>query len=131
VLSAVGARQEIFNRLRMAAAALDPMPVSVALYGSFARRQAGPDSDLDLLLVLDESFDRHADPWQAQLDDLEQQVLAWTGNALEVLQLSTRQVADAVAAKEPLMQSLLDEAVTLLGRDVVDLLAPARAGGRR
>jgi predicted nucleotidyltransferase len=131
VLGAVGARQEILDRLRTATAALDPMPVSVALYGSFARRQAGPGSDVDLLLVLDEAFDRHADRWQAQLDGLEQQVLAWTGNGLEVLQLSTRQLADAVAAREPLMQSLLDEAVTLQGRDVADLLAPDRAGGRR
>jgi predicted nucleotidyltransferase len=131
VLGAVGARQEVLDRLRTAVAGLDPVPVSVALYGSFVRRQAGPDSDVDLLLVLDESFDRHADPWQAQLDTLEQQVLAWTGNGLEVLQLSTRQVADAIAAKEPLMQSLLDEAVTLQGRDVADLLAPLRAGGRR
>jgi predicted nucleotidyltransferase len=130
VLSAVGTRQEILDRLRTAAAALDPAPVSVALYGSFVRRQAGPDSDVDLLLVLDETFDRHADPWQAQLDALERQVLAWTGNGLEVLQLSTRQVADALAAKEPLMQSLLDEAVPVQGRDVAELLGPVRAGGR-
>lgn len=122
VLSAVGVRQDILNRLRTAAAALDPEPMSVALYGSFVRREAGPDSDLDLLLVLDDSFDRHADAWQAQLDTLEQQVLNWTGNRLEVLQLSIRQVADAIRVREPLMQSLRDEAVTLQGRDVADLM---------
>lgn len=131
VLAAVGARQEIVDRLRTATAALDPAPVSVALYGSFVRRQAGPDSDLDLLLVLDDAFDWHVDAWHSQLTSLEQQVLAWTGNNLEVLHLSTRQLAAAVAAGEPLMQSLRDEAVTLHGRDVEALLAAVGAGARR
>jgi predicted nucleotidyltransferase len=131
VLSAVGVRKEFLDRLTAAAAALDPEPLSAALYGSFPRREAGPDSDVDMLLVLDDTFDWHADAWQAQLGDLEQQVLAWTGNRLEVLQLSARQLADAVSAREPLMQSLRDEAVTLQGRDVAELLATAGTGSRR
>ena len=131
VLAAVGARQEILDRLTTATAALDPAPVSVALYGSFVRRQAGPASDLDLLLVLDDSVDWHGDAWHSQLERLEEQVLAWTGNRLEVLHLSTRQLAAAATAGEPLMQSLRDEAVTLHGRDVAALLAPGPAGARR
>jgi predicted nucleotidyltransferase len=131
VLSAVGTRQEILDRLRTAATALDPVPVSVALYGSFVRRQAGPDSDVDLLIVLDETFDRHADPWQAQLDTLEQQVLAWTGNRLDVLQLSHRQLADAVTAGQPLVRSLREEAITLHGRAIAALLDTMMVGGRR
>lgn len=131
VLAAVGVRQEILDRLTTATATLDPAPLSVALYGSFVRRQAGPDSDLDLLLVLDDAFDWHADAWQAQLEHLEQQVVAWTGNRLEVLHLSTRQLAVAVNAGEPLMQSLRDEAVTLHGCDVAALLASTGVGARQ
>lgn len=131
VLSAVHARQEISHRLAIAAAALDPAPVAVALFGSFVRREAGPDSDIDLLLVVDDAFDRHADGWQAQLGALEQLVQAWTGNRLEVLQLSLGQLADATAAGEPLMLSLRHEAVALRGRKVADLLAGVGAGGRR
>jgi predicted nucleotidyltransferase len=130
VLTAVGARQEIVDRVTIAAAGLNPAPISAALYGSFVRRQAGPGSDLDLLLVLDNAFDWHADAWQNQLEHLEQQVLAWTGNRLEVLHLSDRQLVDAVIAGEPLVQSLREEAVTIHGRDIAALLATP-AGGRR
>lgn len=131
VLSAVAARQEVLDRLKITVAAFDPVPVSTALYGSFARREAGPASDVDLLLVLEDAFDRHADAWQAQLDDLEQRVLAWTGNRLEILQLSLGQLAAANLAREPLMQSLRDEAITLQGRGVADVLATVGAGVRR
>lgn len=131
VLAAVGARREVLDRVSLAAAALNPVPVSVALYGSFVRRQAGPDSDLDLLLVLDDAVDRHAHGWQSQLEDLERQVLAWTGNRLEVLQLSHRQLADAVAAGEPLARSLREEAITLHGPDIAALLDMMMVGGRR
>jgi predicted nucleotidyltransferase len=131
VLMAVGARQEILGRLRTAVAALDPEPVSAALYGSFVRREAGPASDVDLLVLLDDAFDRHANAWQAQLDNLEQQVLAWTGNRVEILQLSTGQLVAAITAREPLIQSLLDDAVTIHGRDVAELLASVPTGGRR
>jgi len=129
VLAAAGARQQILARLSTAVAALEPVPVSAALYGSFARREAGPASDLDLLLVVVDTFDRYADAWQSQLEQLEQQVLAWTGNRLEVLQLSVRQLADAARAGEPLTRSLRDEAVTLCGTDVATLLAPLAAAG--
>lgn len=138
VLAAVGARKEILDRLTTATAALDPAPVSAALYGSFVRRLAGPDSDLDLLIILDDGFDWHADGfdwhadgWQSQLERLEQQILTWTGNRLEVLHLSRGQLADAVTVGEPLMRSLRDEAITLYGTDVAALLAPVGAGARR
>jgi predicted nucleotidyltransferase len=130
VLAAVGARREILDRLTIAAAALTPAPISAALYGSFVRRQAGPDSDLNLLLVLDDALDRHADAWQSQLEELERQVLDWTGNRLGVLQLSHRQLADAVTAGQPLVRSLREEAVTLHGEDIQALLETTMTGGR-
>lgn len=124
VLAATDVRHELVTRLAAAISALDPAPVSAALYGSFVRGQAGPVSDLDLLLVLDDGLDRHDDGWQDQLDDLERQVLAWTGNRLEALQLSVRQLTDAVAAGEPLVRSLREEAVTVHGTDLATLLTP-------
>lgn len=126
VLAATGVRHELVSRLAAVISALDPAPVSAALYGSFVRGQAGPHSDLDLLLVLENGLDRYDDAWQDQLADLEQQVLAWTGNRLEVLQLSVRQLVDALGAGEPLMRSLQAEAVTVYGTPLAALL-PAKA----
>ena len=50
VLMAVRARVTILQRLTQAVATLRPEPVHVSVFGSFARGEAGPDSDLDLLI---------------------------------------------------------------------------------
>lgn len=121
VLSAARARLTVLARLGEAAAALDPTPVHVSVFGSFARREAGPVSDIDLLIVT-------ADPdpddrWHSQLRDLGEQVLAWTGNRLEYLSFTTSDLAAVVAAGEPIVRSWTADSVTVLGDPIESLLA--------
>ena len=52
VLGAARARITIVARLTEAVQALTPRPVHVSVFGSFARREAGPGSDIDVLVVL-------------------------------------------------------------------------------
>lgn len=111
VLAAVAARRELLSRLTAAIAALDPAPVHVSLFGSFARGQGDVSSDIDLLAVLPTEHD--AELWRAQLDALQDQVLAWTGNRLEVLVLDEDQLP--AAAEEPVLAAIRDEGITLLG----------------
>ena len=44
-------------------------PVRVILFGSCARGEAGPDSDLDLLVVLDDDAPREKLPWRAAWEE--------------------------------------------------------------
>jgi len=46
-----GLRLELWRRLRETVAAWDPMPIYACVFGSAARGDGGPDSDIDLLLV--------------------------------------------------------------------------------
>jgi predicted nucleotidyltransferase len=129
VLAATSGRQEILRRLTHSVAQLAPRTVSAAVYGSFARREARDDSDVDLLLVTADELDVGDPAWDEQLTTLEDEFLSWTGNRLEVLTLSMSGLRRVVRAEEPLVTSWREDASTLCGRELVGLLDEI-AGGR-
>ena len=128
VESAVAARGEVVSRLRAAVGALSPAPVHASLFGSFARGGGGEHSDLDLLVVTGPDLDRQAEQWRAQVRALEDDVLTWTGNTLEPLVLSTAELAAAVAAGEPIVGQLVEDALVLVG-PAFDALVSGLGGG--
>lgn len=79
------------------AASLPHPPVSVIVFGSFARRVASPDSDIDLLVVRPAHIDEDDEAWAESLEAWRGEVRRLTGNPVEVLEVSM----DEVAAREP------------------------------
>lgn len=131
VLAAAGARQEFLRRLADGCAQLRPLVVSAALFGSVARRESEPDSDVDLLLVVPDDTDTDAPAWRDQVRHLATQVLAWSGNRLEVVTVSRSRLADLVADEEPIVGSWRDDALTLAGSDLQGLLSEVSGHLRR
>jgi hypothetical protein len=78
VLAAARARIAIFERLAGAVAALNPQALHASVFGSFARGEAGSDSDIDVLLLTAHRGELPA--WDEQVRAFEGTVLAWTGN---------------------------------------------------
>jgi predicted nucleotidyltransferase len=125
VLSAARARQELFRRMADSVSALDPAPLHVSLFGSFARGDGDESSDIDLLIVLQEG--QHVTPrWEAQMRNLEDQVLAWTGNRLETLTLELDAFRRAVHDQEPIIDELLNDAHDLSGLALAPLVTATR-----
>ena len=122
VLAAASVRVTVLERLRGRFAEFDPAPVHAAVFGSFARGEGGPGERLDLLLVVaDEQVDD--EDLLAQVRELGEAVLAWTGNRAEVLLLGERAFAAAARAGEPVIPALLTESISLsAGRPLADLL---------
>lgn len=129
-LAAAEARDEFLQRLTAACHSLYPAPLSAALYGSVARRESDDASDIDLLVVVDDTLDRHAPEWTDQTDELTRRVHAWTGNRLEPIVVDANHLAGLAIAGDPLTLSLREDAVTLVGRDLRDLLNQAVHAGR-
>lgn len=116
----------LLSRLRAEVAGWK-IPVEAAwLFGSAARGEAGPDSDVDLLLLKPPASEHRGskaeDSWQAQLDTLTEHVHAWTGNSCEVLELTMVELRDAVERDDRLVRDLRDHALPLAGREVRALL---------
>lgn len=99
-----------------------PRPCAAVLFGSWARAEAGPESDIDVLLVHQAADD---EPWGGAAHETGRELERVTGNAVQFLTLDTTQLARGVADGEPLIASLRQDGRVLLGPPVLDLLAPA------
>ncbi len=131
VLVAVDIRREVFDRLRSACSRLNPRPVHASVYGSFARREGGPESDIDLMLILPSDVDTHDDLWVDQVRVLEGEVLGWTGNRLQALTFTESRFSDVIGDGEPLVQTWSADAVPLLGPEPAALVARLAAKAER
>jgi len=96
---------------------------TLAMFGSFARGDAGASSDVDLLLVWDDHMT--ADEVDAVLDALNTDVWQATGNRVEVVALHTDELAQLVHSDDPLVESWRREARTLTGMELTTRLAKA------
>lgn len=123
VLAAARARTTLLQRMAESAAALRPEPVHVSLFGSFARGGAGPDSDVDLLIVTHQGS-ALADAWMDQVRTLADRVLAWTGNRMQHVTLTVERLQHIAAAREPIVATWLDEAVLLHGTALDEFVRP-------
>lgn len=120
-------REALVERMREEVASWDVAPVSASLFGSAARGEAGPHSDVDIVLVASPHSEREATIWDAQLDQLAQRVLSWSGNHCEILELTEAELADARVRNDRLVTELHADAVALGGRDIRSLLTAAQA----
>jgi predicted nucleotidyltransferase len=116
VLAAAGGREELFARMAAAAQTWSVKPVAVWVFGSAARGQATPASDVDVLVVRPDTVPVDDDRWEAQTLMLSENVLRWSGNVCQVLEYSEAEFATLVAADDRLVRALRDDAVVLAGR---------------
>lgn len=124
VLMVSRARATIVEQLTQEVATLRPAPVHVSAFGSFARSEAGPDSDIDLLIVTPTDAER-SEEWVEQVQVLAARVLAWTGNRMEHVILTVDRLREVAAAGEPVVAAWLDDAITLAGMPLEALLPVA------
>jgi hypothetical protein len=142
-----GLRPEMFKRMRQAIARWNPGPLYACVFGSAARGDGTTESDIDLLAVHspqkgersprgrsgkpadifwaagEETFsipmsDREFRKWTDNVDGLRNSVQHWTGNRLQVVELSIFQWRDMQRKKNPLAQEISRDAIVLLDRQV-------------
>lgn len=92
------ARERLLDRMRDHLAQWAVAPGAALVFGSAARGDGGPSSDVDLLLI------RHVDPmdrvWRTQVDDLADRVRAWSGNHLGVVEMTPAELGGATTLVE-------------------------------
>jgi predicted nucleotidyltransferase len=109
ILAAV--RLELVTRLREAIASWEDAPLCAALFGSAARGQADPHSDLDLLIVRPGGVKEDSSRWREQLATLERAATAWTGNDARIVELGE----DELARAKPLLKDVIKDGIALFG----------------
>ena len=112
IIALADLRSALMDRVRAHLVSWPTPPVWAALFGSAARGRMQPDSDIDLFLV-DPAID--AQRWDVLVDQLSREVSRWTGNDARVLSMTEADVRGSAITRDPILQSLLDEALTISG----------------
>ncbi|WP_022887918.1 nucleotidyltransferase domain-containing protein [Agromyces italicus] len=94
------------------------------LYGSFARADAGSDSDIDVLIVWADEVD--LDCRLEMVGEAALRVERATGNRAQFLSVDSSELAALIDAEEPLIASIRDEGIALTGS--TDIRRLLRAG---
>jgi Nucleotidyltransferase domain len=114
---------QVLDRLRYAINEWGKPPVLVVLFGSVARGEATPQSDLDLLVVRPADCEPDEPVWQEQLGRLQAHASAWTGNDTRILEFGEQELTDG----EP--QQVLTDAARE-GIEIYGKLRQLRRGSR-
>lgn len=109
------------RRLGALAVSLDPPPISLSLYGSVARGESDEESDVDLFIVFSDEID--SDVLDSQADELRESVSAWTGNDAQPFTVRLSELTRMNASKDPIVANLLDDARTICGTPLRELVA--------
>lgn len=137
-----GLRLAMWNRFRTTLAKWKPRPVYACAFGSAARGDGGPESDVDILLVhppfpgeekpprsarfrdvagnlaldlmLPVTTEADASKWASQVEALHGTVQRWTGNPLQVVDLSAHEWAHRLRLPKGLWAEIERDAVELL-----------------
>lgn len=104
--------QVLLDRIRHAVDAWPEQPVLVGLFGSAGRRDGDEDSDIDLLVVSDSVA------MVDQVAELAQQVEWWSGNAVHVVTLTSKDLERLYDRKDPLLSEWARDLVVLRGRSL-------------
>jgi predicted nucleotidyltransferase len=132
ILDVAGLRGRLLALLSAQVRQLTPMPVHASVFGSFARGEAGDESDIDLLLIA--ATDQDVEEWESAIDRIEANLRLWTGNGCSCMAFRLERVRELVASGEPIVDNWVADGVLLLGdplqRILGEAITPTTAGRR-
>jgi predicted nucleotidyltransferase len=120
-------RYELLDELRTAAQAIEPAPVNVTLFGSFARGDDDAASDIDVVVVRPASVDEDDPGWSESIARWASHVRRVSGNPLNYVEVVEDEVPRLVGSRRPLWGAIVREGITLRGRPLGEIEAPTRA----
>ncbi|MGI8589601.1 MAG: DNA/RNA helicase domain-containing protein [Nakamurella sp.] len=89
-------------------------PIYAAVFGSAARGQMRPDSDIDVFIVRP-GFLEDEEDWDRQLAEFARLLTKWEGNDGRILQMTEQEVATG-AGSNPILTSIAREGLTTYGQ---------------
>lgn len=92
-----GLRGAALDCLRELAASVTPAPASLVVFGSFARGEAGPDSDIDVLVVRPAGLLGDANDWTDSIGQWADQATRALGNPVNLIEAAAEEVPALLA----------------------------------
>jgi len=115
VMALAGLRGELIARLRARFAEMGDVR-GAWLFGSVARGDSGTDSDVDVLVIVD---DLDTSGFHDQVARLHTDVRVWTGNDLQLVEHTQQTWDRLVRAKNPLAAEIRRDGIVLMQSEAV------------
>ena len=120
IVALVTLRSQILERIRLEVESWEVQPAHASLFGSVARGDGTPDSDLDVLVVRTDDVD--VESWERQLSTSGERLRLAIGNTVSWFDVSRADLRRAVAAREELVDRWRSDGVHLAGSALEDVL---------
>lgn len=114
-------RRELERRLRAEIEEWEIAPTHASIFGSAARGDGDTRSDIDIFVVRPTGVDEDDAGWRRQLDQLADDVYAWTGNHAGISEVSAADVRRLRRERPPVVDELRRDAITLAGPTPTEL----------
>lgn len=126
VLSIANLRRNVLSQLTQLASAIAPAPASLMVFGSFARGEAGSDSDIDVLAVRPAGLATDADEWTDSLGRWADQATRVIGNPVNLIEAAAEEIPSLLRRRSPSVWSdAATEGIVLAGSPLADLAKAA------
>jgi hypothetical protein len=121
ITSLTHAHPAVLADMGSTAARLEPPPVSLVVFGSFARGEADSGSDIDLLVVRPRHLEEEDPAWRHGLDDWAGQVARLAGNRTELLEVGEAALPRLLQRRKPLWVDIQRDGILVFGSPLAAL----------
>ncbi len=115
VIELVNATSRLVERAQVELSHWTSPVLCALLFGSAARGEMNPESDLDIFLFYDDEGSIEDPQWQLQLENFRSRIVAWTGNDARIILMSQEDFRNQLTSKDPLLQAVVRDGVLLYG----------------
>ena len=127
IIELARSRETATARMGFAAASMPVMPVSVIVFGSFARDEAVADSDIDVVVVRSDDVDEDDEAWSTALDAWRREAASITGNSVEIVEVPLSEAASKLSGRSEFWGAVRDEGFCIHGLSVDQIVESVHA----
>jgi len=127
VIDLARSRDAVIETIGAQAANCAIPPMSVIVFGSFARGEAGRDSDLDVIIVRPDDIDLEDEGWIDGIETWRVTSSAIAGNPVEVLEFGRSEIRRRLGSDGQLWHDVRREGIVVHGLDLNELEASVDA----
>jgi len=127
LISLARGRDAVIEEMGSVAAVLPVMPMSVIVFGSFARGEADAESDVDAVFVRPMSIDESDEAWADSIEHWRSQIHRISGNQVEVLEVGSDEIGRRLGSRQPVWRDIRREGIVVHGQ-AIDELVEAHVG---
>ena len=121
LLSLARAWDAVVEKMGRTAGDLPVVPVSVIVFGSFARGEADVQSDIDTVLVRPADVEESDDGWSASVEQWRDTVRRMSGNPVEVLEVGSDEIAKRLHSRRQIWHDIRRDGLVVHGLSIDEL----------